>query len=133
MTDPVPIAVIPVLMGPLQVLLALVPVILAALGSALLALFRPQGMKLLLRLLWRLKIPLLVMAGFIWGTAKAIEALASERNPVNRQEGANPEARPLKQEWSMFRGGLTRRGAVLDGRSPTGGGRNWTFKPDAGG
>ncbi|MDP6360285.1 MAG: hypothetical protein QF473_34535 [Planctomycetota bacterium] len=54
MTDSVPIAVIPVLMGPLQVLLALVPVILAALGSALLALFRPQGMKLLLRLLWRL-------------------------------------------------------------------------------
>ncbi|MDP6115762.1 MAG: PQQ-binding-like beta-propeller repeat protein [Planctomycetota bacterium] len=133
MTDSVPIAVIPVLMGPLQVLLALVPVILAALGSALLALFRPQGMKLLLRLLWRLKIPLFVLAGFIWGTAKAIEALASERNPATRQEGAQPEARPSKQEWAMFRGGLTRRGAVLDGRSPTGGGRNWTFKPDAGG
>lgn len=126
LTDSVTIAVIPVLMGPLQVLLALLPAILAALGSALLALLRPQGMKMFLRLLWRLKVPLLVIAACIWGTAKAIGTLTSERHPVTQQERT-------AQEWSMFRGGLTRNGAVWDGKSPTGGGSNWTFKPEAGG
>jgi outer membrane protein assembly factor BamB len=125
-TDCIPIAVIPVLMGPLQVLLALLPAILAALGSALLALLRPQGMKLFLRLLWRLKIPLLVIAVCIWGAARGIGTLTSEEHQITQQE------RPA-QEWSMYRGGLTRSGAVMDSKSPTGGGNNWNFKPQAGG
>ena len=57
---PTDLAVVPILVGPLQVLLAMLPAILLGLGSALLALFKPRTFKLALRILWRLKLSVLL-------------------------------------------------------------------------
>ena len=67
------LAVIPILVGPLQVLLALLPAMLVALGGALLALFRPSTAKQSLKVLWRLKAPLLLLlrAGLRTGSSGA--------------------------------------------------------------
>ena len=46
------VAVIPVLVGPLQALIAILPGLLVALGTALLALFKLSTMKKLVLLLW---------------------------------------------------------------------------------
>ena len=61
------IAVVPILVGPLQILLALLPSILVALGSLSLGLFRPSSIRTLTLLAWRLKIPLATIALFIAG------------------------------------------------------------------
>src|SRR3989304_1955096 len=50
-----PPAVIPVLVGPLQALLAILPGILVALGGLLLAMFKPSALKRGLQLLWAQK------------------------------------------------------------------------------
>jgi hypothetical protein len=46
------LAVIPVLVGPLQVLIALLPALLIALGTTVIALLKPSTMLKLLKLLW---------------------------------------------------------------------------------
>src|SRR2546421_1186768 len=51
-----PLAVIPVLMGPLQVLLALLPAIAAAFFGLVLAFFRPSAYRGAVRFLWHQKL-----------------------------------------------------------------------------
>lgn len=93
----------PVLVGPLQVLLAVLPGILVALGAAALSLLRPRTMKLALILAWRLKLPLVALAavgaGACWGVARLWPAPAA---------GAAVDA----ADWLVFRGGPARLGAV---------------------
>lgn len=114
-------AVIPIIVGPLQVLMALLPVILVALGSAILALFRPRTIKLLLRLLWRTKgTVILVLAGAavlwfgvrrLWPAGRAIATAADVST----------------NSWALFRGNAQRTGAVPGTESPRAGRINWAF------
>ena len=64
---PIPtIAVFPVLVGPLQTLLALLPAILAGTASLLLAALKPAGFVKLVKFCWRQKLVLGIIAGLIW-------------------------------------------------------------------
>ncbi|MBS0205195.1 MAG: PQQ-binding-like beta-propeller repeat protein [Planctomycetes bacterium] len=62
---PLTLAVFPVLVGPLQTLLALLPAILIGVGSMLFAVFKPGGFVKLLRFCWRQRLFLGTVAGII--------------------------------------------------------------------
>ena len=118
-----PLAVIPILIGPLQVLIAILPAILVAIGGALLTMFKPSTIKLTAKVLWRNKLATLlaiaVVAGVCWGVPKAKRALWPDKATT---------AFSGKAEWPLFRGGLDRRGGGTDGAAdPVGGGKVWAF------
>lgn len=121
---PTNLAVVPILVGPLQVLLAMLPAILLGLGSALLALFKPRTFKLALRILWRLKLSVLLALAVIAGTVFGARA-------VFRNTGTVTNAETATHDWPAFRGGPQRTGAVAGSPSPTTGGINWAFASDA--
>lgn len=98
------LAVVPVLVGPLQVLLAVLPGILVALGAAALSLLRPRTMKLVLVLAWRLKWPLLVLAGGVAGACWGLARLRASHPAAAAAAGA--------ADWPLFRGGPARHGSV---------------------
>lgn len=114
------LAVVPVLYGPLQVLLALLPALLMFLGGAFIALFKPSTFKQSVRLFWRLKVPLAVGAAFLYGCVWAVRALLPKPAAAARAE-------ETKTDWPMFRGGLKRQGALPGARPPLSGGVNWSF------
>ncbi len=121
-------AVAPVLIGPLQALLAILPGLLAALGGLLLSLFKPRAFVGGLRLVWRLKWPLAALAlggaGAVRGAAWFWPAAAAA--PVSAGAGdAGPTA------WPMFRGGPQRQGASPLTTGPTRGGLNWSHQRGA--
>lgn len=105
------VAVVPVLVGPLQTLLALLPALLVAAGTLLMALFTPRGLKQVARFLWRQKLfSTLVLAmgcslytgipfRYLWGGSRTGQAALGD----------------LRGEWPAFRGGPLRTGALLDG------------------
>ncbi len=118
------VGVIPILVGPAQALLALLPVILAAAGGAVASLLKPAAFKIGLKILWRNKYILLavaaVVAGVMYLWPLAVAAL-----------GLSPRAGGIKNngEWTAFRGSGERRGAgglatVDDPVTPD---RIWTF------
>jgi outer membrane protein assembly factor BamB len=115
-------AVVPVVVGPLQALLALLPSILLALGGMLLALFRPSGVKKLVRFLWAQKAFTAVLVGVVVG----VVALAHG----SRSGPAAGEARG-GSDWSAFRGGARRTGAVPGSPDPTTDEPVWTFDREA--
>jgi outer membrane protein assembly factor BamB len=118
---PMQLAVVPILVGPLQVLIALLPAILVALGSALLALFRPSTFKLVFRLLWGMKVTVLVTAAIVVAAVAGLRAaLPAARRAVGKAEAA-------KHDWPIFRGDLRRTGAVPGTASPASGGVQWAF------
>lgn len=116
------LAVVPILIGPLQVLLAILPAILVAIGGALIAMLKPSSLKIGLQVLWRNKwamlITLAVIGAGIYGFSKI---------PGGRQGQAGVYRG--KAEWSMFRGGPERRGAQAGDTTaePAGGGTVWSF------
>src|SRR5687767_7523522 len=114
-------AVVPVLVGPLQVLLAILPGLAVAMAGAVLSLLKPAAVKNALRVLWRLKLPVaaivLAAAGIVWG-ARAL--LPKSRSNVAAAAGAG--------DWAMFRGGPARTGAAPDSPGPDAGGTNWTSR-----
>jgi len=120
------VAVVPVLIGPLQALLAILPYLLAALGSALLALFKPSTVKRLLLVLWAQKLPLLALAAAIWGASWAVRRFWPAR------AGAVTVAQAGAADWTQFRGSSARRGWVADGHDdPVRGGVVWNFRRGA--
>jgi hypothetical protein len=114
-----PLAVVPVLIGPLQVLIALLPAILlslvAALTSLMLAMLRPK-------VLWLLAKVLAVAAVALAGVVFLVRSIL----PAGQPAIAAAAAAVADADWPMFRGGLARRGAG-DGPAPTSGGLNWSF------
>lgn len=120
------LAVVPVLVGPLQVLLAVLPGLLLALGSALLSIFKPRVMWAALKLLWRQKIAVAcvtaVVVGLWYGLAWLLPASSG---PVSAAEVSS-------DAWTMFRGNARRSGAVDGAPGPTHGGVNWAFTRDTG-
>jgi len=121
-----PLAVVPVLVGPLQALMAVLPGILIALGGLIVTMFKPSTVKRLLLLLWSQKLivaPAIVLsAGAVWGlitlSALAFPAAAGD---VAAATGGN---------WPLWRGGPQRRGAVLDAEDPAHGKLVWSFSHD---
>lgn len=121
----VQLAVVPVLVGPLQVLLAMLPAILIGIGSALLALFKPATFKLALRLLWRLKVSVIISVVLVAGTVYAARALWRSSG------GAIGKAEAAANDWPMFRAGPRRTGASPTDAPPLEGGIKWAFASEA--
>lgn len=117
-------AVVPVLVGPLQALAAVLGPLLLGLAGLLLGLFRPSTFKLALRLLWRQKIALLCIALVVSGSVVLLGEIRAGGAPA-----AEPEI--TADSWPMFRGGPERRGAAGADRSPSSGGVNWSFASEA--
>ncbi len=117
------LGVVPVLIGPLQALLAilwyLIPAIAVALAGALLALFRPRTLVALARLLWRLKLWVMVLAAGVAGFLVATTLLWPSGGAALGAGGA------VQGHWPLFRGGLARRGAAEGDIGPSRGGVNW--------
>jgi len=85
-----PLAVVPVLVGPLQALMAMLPVILTALGGLGVP-FQPSSMKRMALLLWAQKLALLVLMAVVAGSVYLGSlVLASSRESVSRSRHPLP-------------------------------------------
>src|SRR5436305_3448449 len=106
LTGGAPLAVIPVLMRPLQVLLALLPAIAAAFFGLVLAFFRPAAYRGAFRFLWHQKLftgCLMAVAG-CWYTGFPFSLLPTRAGTVEAA-GAG--------DWPTYRGGPARLGRAL--------------------
>ncbi|HND54825.1 MAG TPA: PQQ-binding-like beta-propeller repeat protein, partial [Pirellulaceae bacterium] len=110
-------AVVPVLVGPLQTLLALLPAILMALGSFLFALFTPRGFKRAVRFLWHQKLLTaclgLAVVSYVtgypfrhWQATGSADARSSDLSDVGN--------------WPAFRGNSSRTGVDAEGLAASG-------------
>lgn len=112
------LAVFPVLVGPLQTLMALLPAILVSLGSMLFAIFKPGGFVRALKFGWRQKYFLAAVVAFIsvWHTVQPFRFLAGSASTKPL------EAIGITSEWSVERGGPWRlgRGPGVDDASAPG-------------
>jgi outer membrane protein assembly factor BamB len=113
------VGVIPVVIAPLQVLLAILPALLLSIAGTIVSMLKPAAMKSFLKLLWRQKIVLAILAGAVTGMVFLVRTLV----PASRA-GSDQVA---GVDWPMFRGGLDRRGAGDSSEPPTAGGVNWAF------
>ncbi len=115
------LAVVPILIGPLQVLMAILPAILVAIGGALVAMLKPSSLKIGLQVLWRNKASTIVTVAVIGGSIYGFSLLPG-------CHGGKTAAYQGHAEWPLFRGGLDRRGGGTDGApDPVGGGTMWAF------
>ena len=113
-----PFAVIPVLVGPLQVLLALLPAILLSLGGLIFGLLRPRVLWAGIRLLWRQKAAVAVIVGIFTVAIFMLRSFASSGTTSEQVSGT---------EWPMFRADATRRGSEGSDAPPCDGGLVWSF------
>lgn len=113
------LAVVAPLVGPLQALLAVLPGLVIAIAGAILSALRPAAMWNLLKLLWRLRVQLVVVVAVLGGMAWGIVRLLPAR--------ATPRIEPSASGWPLARGGPERRGAVSGTAEPNVAGVNWTF------
>ncbi len=120
------LAVFPVLVGPLQTLLALLPAILVGLGSMLFAAFKPKGFVKLLRFCWRQKLFIGCVAGLSvgWHYGVFAKLFESQRSP-------NVTAATDGTDWSTSRGGLRRWGRGPGEHDPTTSAAVWKNDRDA--
>ena len=116
-----PLAVFPVLVGPLQTLLALLPAILLGVGSMLFAAFQPAGFVKLVRFCWRQKLFLgcvaAVMACWQYGVPARF-LFGRNRSTLVTDVGA-------RTKWNAFRGGERRLGRGPRDSDPTAGTPVW--------
>ncbi len=115
------LAVVPVLVGPLQALLAILPGILIALGGSILALFRPSAIKKLFKLLWAQKVVVVLVVLGVWGLFRLYPVVFAGSREAVSQANAGGE------DWPLFRGGPDRRGAVPGAGEPAHGNVVWSF------
>lgn len=119
-----PPAVIPILVGPLQALLALLPAIAVALGSVFVSMFKPSVIKRFVQLLWSQKL----VAGGIAGAIVALVYLYPIVFPPT-VEGGLREAGTT--DWPLYRGSLARRGFQPGpNEDPAHGKVVWSFQHD---
>src|SRR5438445_7958923 len=115
------LAVVPVLIGPLQILLTILPGLIVAALSAIISLLRPRAVLGGLKILWRLKLQTAVLialgAGLLYAGAWAWRTYGPRPAVAEAVAGS---------DWPMARGGLTRRGYVPGSPDPTRGGVNWS-------
>lgn len=118
------LAVVPVLIGPLSTLLALLPAILLAIGSALLTVFKPGGAKKIGLFFWHQKLFTCLLATAIWFIfwGPQIHFWPGKYSASSVAE--------IGMDWTAFRGGPARRGAVPGGGDPTLGEPVWAYTKD---
>jgi len=117
------LAVVPILLGPMQALIAVLPAILMALGTLILTLAKPSTMKKLLKLLWVQKIPVAVVALSIWGLVHLQAVFFAGTAGTARKDSA-------RSDWPLFRGSLDRRGYMPGAEDPVNGNILWSFAHD---
>ncbi|MCX8038631.1 MAG: PQQ-binding-like beta-propeller repeat protein, partial [Candidatus Sumerlaeia bacterium] len=118
--------VVPILIGPLQILLVILGGAVVAFGGLFLALFRPAGARKALRILWRQKIPIVVAVVLVWAAAFGL--------PQLHRGGGGKAAVPGFVECPMLRGGPDRRGYLASETAapdPMLGEWNWAFAQEA--
>lgn len=119
--DQVPLGVVPVLINPIAVLLAVLPGIL----MALLSLLKPRSLLAGLRMLWRMKLQVAAGVAVIYGIRLGLNAWRADGG------AAVGEVEAADRDWPVFRGDVHRSGWVRDGEGdPVGGGVNWSFRED---
>ncbi len=104
LADGAPLGVIPVLMGPLQVLLALLPTIVAAFLALVIALFRPSAYRTVFRFLWHQKLFTACLLGVAvcWYTGFPLSLIPTHAGTAGDAPG----------DWPAYRGGAARLGRV---------------------
>jgi len=113
-------AVVPVVAGPLQVLLAILPGLLIALVTLVFSLFRPKVMWGMCRLAWRLKyqlVAILLMVGVGGFLVRTLFSQLPDGGTGSSDDG----------DWATARGNMARTGAAPEAVAPTRGGVNWTW------
>src|SRR5437870_4996303 len=116
-------AVVGPLAGPmLQILLTVLPGVLLTMLGGIIALFKPSGMKNLVKLLWRQKLAVVLLGLLIGGGVYGYGALGS-----GTRSGAAGEAQQGK-DWTTARFDLRRQGIVPSTPSPTVPKLIWAFK-----
>jgi outer membrane protein assembly factor BamB len=121
------VGVVPILIGPIQVLLAVLPYLLVAIGGAFLALFRLSTLKLLAKILWRNKVAFGIVVAAVAGGMYALSRASSSPAPATAPAGSIAGG-----QWSAFNGGPDRRGFVPGSTEPAAGGVVWKFAPPKG-
>ena len=116
------VGVIPVIIAPLQVLVAILPALLFSLAGAIIGMLKPAAMWAFLKLLWRQKIVLVSLAGVVTGLVFLVRTCVPTLRPGSAQVAGS--------DWAMFRGGPERRGANDTAEPPTAGGVNWAYTED---
>lgn len=114
------VGVVPVLVGPLQALMAILPGLLVALGGAVLAMFKPSAIKKLALLLWSQKLFVV--------SAVAITSLAVYFWPAIFPPRGAGKWEASSADWPVWRGSPQRRGTAPSPRpDPAGGDVQWRF------
>ncbi|KPK80796.1 MAG: hypothetical protein AMJ81_11310, partial [Phycisphaerae bacterium SM23_33] len=103
---------VPILIGPLQILLAILPAILLALLGAIVSILRPSAVKAALKLLWKKKLP---AALFVMAVVGIVYLLSHAFPGAGAQVG---QADLGRADWPAYRGGIERRGSSGDGPDP---------------
>ena len=121
------LAVFPVLVGPLQTLLALLPAILLGLGSMLFAVFKPGGFRKLLRFCWRQKYFLVVVVG----AAALFKYEIQPRLSLGRSSNLSASIDATAANWSAALGGARRLSRGPGDSDATAPGLIWENSRDA--
>ncbi len=120
------LAVFPVLLGPLQTLLALLPAILVGVASMLFAVFKPGGFVKLVRFCWRQKVFGVCVAAVLAGWHYGVFANLFERHRSLTDSGAAEGT-----NWNALRGGPLRLGRGPGDDDPTTSAAVWKNDRDA--
>ena len=122
------LGVVPILIGPLQALLAILPAIMVALATMLVQMFKPQAISGVLKLMWRKKLGTLIFAGCVVGVVYGVSFVST---PWGSSDGGNVKIDRGSADWPVARGGVGRRGAVAGkDADATVGGVVWKYNKD---
>jgi outer membrane protein assembly factor BamB len=106
-------------------LAGVLPVILAAIGGAIVSMCKPSVLKAAMKVLWRNKFVVIALIAAGFGLFY-LKGYCQEK--FGRGKGAVMQG---QADWSAFRGGPDRRGTDLSGPDPVAGGTVWTFSREA--
>jgi outer membrane protein assembly factor BamB len=117
--------VVPVLVGPLQIIITILPGILLAILSGMIRLFSPTGFRNAMRLVWRQKAAVLALGLLVAG------AVYGYRTFLRSDQGAVTDAEK-GSDWTTARFDLKRTGAVPGAESPTAPKVIWNYRSEYG-
>ena len=103
-------AVVPILIGPLQALLLILPAVLVAILRIIVKMLRPSSIRTGLKVLWRNKLTALASIVIITGLCYGISYAGRWLRP-----GAGGMVDLGRTEWPMFRGSPERTGRRTPG------------------
>jgi outer membrane protein assembly factor BamB len=128
-TSPQTLGVVPVLIGPMQVLITFLPAILVAIGTMIIRMLAPSALWRGAQLLWSQKFIVLPIAAVIAGGIWAYHEFVPDS-----MAAVNDQAASLT-DWPAYRGSMGRTGYVpsanQEDHDPAHGGVNWSFTDGA--